>query len=145
MIPGRGHFLITNSTPATGFASSAASGYAAGASTVGAGDGQYQSDIPDGAGIAVFKSNTIFNASTLLDAVGFAPSGGGTPDALYRKGTGLVPAGGVGAFAEYSFARKQSAGLPQSTASNAADFCWSPRIGLLLETEQFWAHPGPRN
>ncbi len=118
-IPARAHFLVVNATPSVGFTSGTLMNYAAGASPVGIGNGQYTgSDIPDGGGIALFNSATLFDATTRLDAVGFTSA----PDVLYRQGAGLLPAGGITVDGVYSFARKQTAGLPQNTPDNAADF-----------------------
>lgn len=118
-IPARAHFLVVNATAAVGFTSGTLTNYPAGAGVVGVGDGQFTGiDIPDGGGVALFNSATLFDATTRLDAVGFTSA----PDTLYRQGTGLTPSGGITADGTYSFARKQTAGLPQNTSDNAADF-----------------------
>jgi hypothetical protein len=122
VIPARGHFLAVNSTASTGFTSSPSSGYSAGnGMTVGSGDLTYTTGVVDGGGIALFSSATIFDTTTRLDAVGFAPSTG-TPDPLYREGTGLLPAGGVTTNGEYSFVRRMTSGIAQDTGDNQADF-----------------------
>jgi hypothetical protein len=124
VIPARGHFLAVNSTASTGFTSSPSSGYSAGnGATVGSGDVTYTIGVVDGGGIALFNSATTFDATTRLDAVGFAPAGTTTPDPLYREGTGLLPAGGLGSTnGEYSFVRRMASGRAQDTGDNQADF-----------------------
>ncbi|HEX8071763.1 MAG TPA: Ig-like domain repeat protein [Pyrinomonadaceae bacterium] len=116
-IPARAHFLVVNNTPAVGFS---LGNYPAGVgTTVGTGNGQYTGiDIPDGGGVALFDSTSLFDATTRLDAVGFTS----VTDTLYRQGAGLTPSGGITADGVYSFARKQTTGLPQNTSDNAADF-----------------------
>jgi subtilisin-like proprotein convertase family protein len=144
-IPARAHYLIVNNTPVTGFTSNPLSTYPAGAGTVGAGNGQFIADLPDGSGIALFSSATTFDAVTLLDAVGFA-AGAGTPDVLYREGAGLSPAGGITANGEYSFARKLNSGLPQDSGNNAADFVFiSTTGGSFSGTQSTLGGPGPES
>ncbi|HEY9402983.1 MAG TPA: proprotein convertase P-domain-containing protein [Pyrinomonadaceae bacterium] len=144
-IPARGHYLAVNNTPAGGFTSNPLSTYPAGVGTVGAGDAQFTADLPDGGGIALFSSGTIFDATTLLDAVGFAP-GAGSADALYREGAGISPAGGISADGQYSFARKLTTGLPQDTGNNANDFVFvSTTGGSFSGTQSTLGAPGPES
>jgi subtilisin-like proprotein convertase family protein len=145
-IPSHAHFLAVNNTAATGFTSNALSSYPAGVvGTVGSGDAQFTTDMPDGGGIALFSSGTVFNSTTLLDAVGFAP-GAGLPDALYREGAGLSPAGGITTNGEYSFARKLTTGLPQDTGNNANDFVFvSTSGGSFSGTQSTLGGPGPES
>lgn len=147
VIPPRGHFLAVNSTATTGFTSSPSSGYAAGnGTTVGTGDITYTTGVVDGGGIALFNSATVFDATTLLDAVGFAPgaTAPNTPDPLYREGTGLLPAGGVAVNGEYSFVRKMTNGVAQDTNNNQADFEFvSTNAGTYSGRVSVLGAPGP--
>jgi subtilisin-like proprotein convertase family protein len=145
VIPARGHYLAVNNTAVTGFTSNLLSTYAAGAGAVGSGNAQFTTDMPDGGGIALFNSGTVFDATTLLDAVGFAP-GAGTPDPLYREGVGLSPAGGITDDGEYSFARKLTTGLPQDSGNNANDFVFvSTTGGSFTGTQSTLGGPGPES
>ncbi len=128
IIPARGRFLVTGA------------GY--GLAAVAASDGSLGSDVPDGAGVALFNSSTNFTPETALDAVGFS----GVGDARFRAGTGLAPAGGVTTDGEYSFARKLNTGLPQVTGDNAADFVFIATDGGVYNGEQATlGAPGPEN
>ena len=144
VIPPRGHFVAVNSTASTGFTSSPASGYPSGnGTTVGTGDITFVTGVVDGGGIALFNSAATFDATTLLDAVGFAP-GATTPDPLYREGTGLLPAGGITTNGEYSFVRKMVNGVPQDTNDNQADFEFvSPAATAVSGRTPVLGSPGP--
>src|SRR5207249_1140568 len=80
VIPAHGHYLGVNSV---GYSLAA---YPAGNGTSATGDATYTTDIPDNAGIALFKSATPanFTLANRLDAVG-ATSEANT---LYKEGTG---------------------------------------------------------
>ncbi len=110
ILPARAHYLIANNS---------ANGYSLGAYT--ASDLQYQTDIPDNVGIALFKTANAatYDLTTRLDAVGFNNSSGSNAD-LFRQGAGLTTV--VANDEDYSFVRKLSATLPQNTGNNAADF-----------------------
>lgn len=105
------------------------------------GNVNYQTDIPAGAGVALFSSSTTFNAATRLDSVGF----GGVTDALYFEGTALAPNGGITAITEHSFIRKLTGGRPQDTNNNAADFVLISTTGLAGATQTTLGAPGPEN
>jgi uncharacterized repeat protein (TIGR01451 family) len=144
-LPARSHYLAVNNTAVNGFTSNPLSSYPAGAGTVGSGNAQFTTDMPDGGGIALFSSGTTFDATTLLDAVGFAP-GAGAPNALYREGAGLSPAGGITADGQYSFARKLTTGPPQDTGNNANDFVFvSTTGGSFSSTQSTLGAPGPES
>jgi CDP-diacylglycerol--glycerol-3-phosphate 3-phosphatidyltransferase len=117
VIPARGHFLAVNS------AGYSLSSYPAGNGNTATANVSYNLNIPDNAGIALFKTSASasFNAGNLLDAVGSA----GEANILYKEGSGYanlaalslnsswyrhIPASGLGA------------GLPQDTGINSADF-----------------------
>ncbi|MDT7808442.1 MAG: endonuclease mitochondrial [Acidobacteriota bacterium] len=128
IIPARGHYLVVGSS--YGLAS-----YAAGNSTL-------ASDIPDGAGVALFNNSTTFDTSTRLDAVGFS----GVADATYREGTGLSPAGGVTEDGEYSFLRRAPSAVPLDTDDNEPDFMLiSTNGGVYNSRQSTLGAPGPEN
>lgn len=122
-IPPHGHYLITNNGDggySLGVYAAADGGYAPGAGV---------SEIPDGTGIAIFKTgNTAaFNGSNaclggtggmtcVLDAAGF-----GNNAAPYREGAGLPLV--ADSNVEHSYVRKVgTTGFPQDTNVNADDF-----------------------
>lgn len=135
VIPARGHFLATNSG---GYSLDA---YPADASTGATGDVTYSGDIPDGAGIALFRTAdpSGFNADNRLDAVGFST----VSNPLYREGGGLATPVTVGV--EHSFLRQLVSGRPQDTGNNASDFVLVATDGnATLASAQLGA-PGPEN
>lgn len=105
IIPARGHYL------AVGQAYSL-SGHAEADLAYGS------NDIPDNAGIALFRTATpaAFTLANRLDAVGF----NGLTNTLFYEGTGLTPISTANG--QYGFNRKLGSGTPQDTGSNAADF-----------------------
>lgn len=128
LIPARGHYLVVGT-------SYGLSSYAVANSTLAA-------DIPDGAGVALFNNNTTFDASTRLDAVGFA----GVGDVVYREGAGLTPAGGVTADGETTFIRRWSGGEPLDTDDNEANFLLLSTNGGVYDSRQSTlGAPGPEN
>ncbi|HEY1404109.1 MAG TPA: lamin tail domain-containing protein, partial [Pyrinomonadaceae bacterium] len=143
--------LDTNGTPAvvfnfpTGASVSPRGHYLLGGADYSLGvtpDGTLNFDIPDGSGIALFYVGTTLNASTRVDAAGFAS----VTDALYREGMGLTPGGGITQDGQHSFVRKQNTGTPQDTGNNENDFlfvstnaaAYSGRVSAL-------GAPGPEN
>lgn len=135
VIRGRGHYLAVNSI---GYS---LSGYPAGSSVNAVGDINYTSDIPDNAGIALFRTANpnAFNEGTRFDAVGFSA----VVDPTFREGNGLgLP---VTANVEHSFVRQLLTGLPQDTDNNLADFALVATDGnQTLAAAQLGA-PGPEN
>lgn len=128
VVPARSHYLV------------AGSGY--GLSSYAAPNSTLAADIPDGAGVALFNSGSVFDAGTRLDSVGFA----GVGDPTYREGTGLTPAGGVNAAVEFAFVRKTSGGLPVDTDNNEADFMFvSVDGGIYGSRQSGLGAPGPEN
>jgi hypothetical protein len=117
-IPARGHYLVAN---AVGYSLGLyPSGNDGSAETTAIEDGGYNVDIPDNAGIALFRTaNPVFFLTPVerLDAVGFA--GGGV---LFSEGTPLTPTNGVTDSLQHSFVRSMTTGLPQDTDNNEADF-----------------------
>jgi CSLREA domain-containing protein len=140
VIPAQGHFLAVN-----------ISGYGLDGSAIGDSlllpDGVTQAtgyalDIPDGAGIALFNSNTTFTAATRLDAAGFA----NVSNALYHEGTGLDPASGITADSEMTFVRRFVNGLYTDTDNNSTDFLFlSTDGGVYNGRQSLLGAPGPQN
>lgn len=127
-IPGRGHYLIGG----TGYGLSA---YAAPDATLAV-------DVPDGAGIALFDSNTTFDLSTRLDAVGFS----GVLDGVYREGVGLSPVAGITTDGEFSFLRRMPNGIASDTEDNQTDFLLVATDGAVYNSRQsILGAPGPEN
>src|SRR6266511_1514321 len=114
IIPARSHYLGVNSN---GYSLSL---YPAGSGTTATGDTTYTQDIPDGSGIALFRSANPanFTLAERLDAAGYTGV-----DELFREGAGF-PTGGneTTGNLEYSFVRtmtRATGGLPKDTADNA--------------------------
>ncbi|HEV8133070.1 MAG TPA: hypothetical protein VGP85_00265 [Pyrinomonadaceae bacterium] len=150
VIPARGHFLGVNS------AGYSLSSYPAGiAGATATGDAAYTIDIPDNAGIAVFRtSNTEnFSLATRLDAVGSTSE----ENTLYKEGTGYsaISPGSV----DYSFVRDNcgkggsvtafgpcpSKGLPKDTNDNATDFYFVNPEAPSSRRDANLGAPGPEN
>jgi endonuclease G len=128
LIPARGHYLV------------AGAGY--GLASYAAADASFASDISDGAGVALFNNNTVFDAGTRLDAVGFS----GVGDSVYREGTGLTPAGGITSDADMTFVRRLGAGVPSDTDDNQTDFLFITTGGGIYNSRQsMLGAPGPEN
>lgn len=145
VIPGRGHYLGTNSVQYS------LSAYATG-------DVTYTTDIPDNAGIALFSTATPANfvLANRIDAVGSTSEA----NTLYKEGTGypaLTPFG-----IDYSFYRSYcpgntgvfgtalgcfsgSGGLPKDSNDNAADFVFVDTNGTSAGAGQRLGAPAPEN
>ncbi|HJR07028.1 MAG TPA: M36 family metallopeptidase [Pyrinomonadaceae bacterium] len=119
VIPPRGHFLVANNS-AGGYS---LSNYGGAGKAVP--DLTYTTDIPDGAGVALFRTTTPtnFTIDNRLDAAGHS-----TAPALYREGTGI--AGIPTADGEYSYVRNLTTGFPQDTGQNDNDFLF---VGTVPE------------
>jgi CSLREA domain-containing protein len=146
-IPARGHFLVTN---ALGYSLAA---YAAADSVAGPAPASYEADIPDGAGIALYRTGGVATATPadLVDAVGFAP---GLPAPLiaaapapgFFEGVPLDPPGGVATPAEHSFVRRLNSGVAQDTDNNKNDFVFVSTDGAQYDGAQSTlGAPGPGN
>lgn len=153
VIPARGHFLGVNTV---GYSLTNYGGPNAGAGdTVLLADGVtpasgYTLDIPDGSGVALFRSANPanFTLAERLDAAGYAGV-----DSLYREGTGF-PTGGAETTSnlEYTFFRsmtRTTGGLPKDTGDNTADFFLADTAGTDFDlgagTIQRLGAPGPEN
>jgi Fungalysin metallopeptidase (M36)/Lamin Tail Domain/Fungalysin/Thermolysin Propeptide Motif/Peptidase propeptide and YPEB domain len=140
-IPARGHYLITNATNPNGYSLGNYPGGANGATATG--DATYTTDIPDGAGLALFSTAALANisASNRIDAVGFTAEA----NTLFREGAGLPSPGANDG--EYSFVRRMAGtGLPSDTGDNAADFAFvSTTGGSFGGVQSTLGAPGPEN
>ena len=153
VIPARGHFLGVNTV---GYSLTNYGGPNAGAGdTVLLADGVtpasgYTLNIPDGSGVALFRSANPanFTLAERLDAAGYAGV-----DSLYREGTGF-PTGGAETTSnlEYTFFRsmtRTTGGLPKDTGDNTADFLLADTAGTDFDlgagTIQRLGAPGPEN
>jgi uncharacterized repeat protein (TIGR01451 family) len=146
-LPGRGHYLCVNSA---GYSLAA---YPAGDGTTATGDATFTADIPDNAGLALFRTANPANFTTAsrLDAAGSTAE----TNALYREGAGypaLAPSS-----TDYAFYRDlcgkggstttlgacPTAGVAKDSDDNAADFILvdpnGPGLGRRLGA------PGPEN
>jgi uncharacterized repeat protein (TIGR01451 family) len=134
LIPARGHYLGVNS----GYS---LNGYPAGTTINAIGDTTYSADIPDNAGIALFRTAdpSGFNTTDRFDAVGFSA----VADPTYREGNGLgVP---VTTDSEHSFVRKLISGFPQDTDNNLSDFVLVATDGNQTLAGAQLGAPGPEN
>jgi VCBS repeat-containing protein len=135
VIPAYGHYLGVNSV---GYSLAS---YPAGNGTTATGDATYTTDIPDNAGIALFRtSNTAnFTLANRSDAVGSTSEA----NTLYKEGTGypaLTPFS-----IDYSFYRDDDSGAPKDTDVNVADFVFVDTNGTSAGAGQRLGAPGPQN
>jgi len=150
VIPARGHFLGVN-TLGYSLANYGGVGQAAGDSVMTTDAGPlvsgYTTDIPDGGGIALFRSANPanFTMAERLDAAGYTTVG-----SLYREGNG-IPTGGAETTSnlEYSFFRsmtRATSGLPKDTGDNVVDFMGVTTNGTATGLgPQNLGAPGPEN
>ena len=142
VIPARGHFLGVNSA-----------GYSLSASA--AADIQYTTDVPDNAGIALFRTANPanFTLNDRLDAVGPTEE----LNELYREGVGYpaFTSADLALNLEHSFYRSlcsfqqgvgcATPGNPRDTDKNAVDFLFVDTNGALTAAGQRLGAPGPEN
>lgn len=150
ILPARGHFLGVNSNAYS--LSSYPSGIDA---TTATGDASYELDIPDNAGIALFRTAepANFSMATRLDAAGSTAEA----NTLYKDGAGyqaITPFN-----IDYAFVRDTcgkagsittfgpcpTTGLPKNTNNNAADFYFVDTNGTSAGAGQRLGAPGPEN
>ncbi len=153
VIPARGHFLGVNSIQYS--LSDYPAGNNDGETSTATGDATYQADIPDNAGIALFRTSATenFSMATRLDAVGSTAEA----NTLYKDGAGYPV---VTTFdADYAFVRDTcgkgasvtilgpcpTGGLPKNTNNNAADFYFTNPTGNGAGAGQHIGAPGPEN
>jgi len=153
VIPAHGHYLGVNSNAYS--LDSYPAGNAGAEPTTASGDATYESDIPDNAGIAIFRTSETenFSLATRLDAVGSTAEA----NTLYKEGTGyaaLTPFD-----INYSFVRDTcgkggsittfgpcpTTGFPKDTNDNAADFYFVDTNGTSAGAGQRLGAPGPEN
>jgi N-acetylneuraminic acid mutarotase len=134
VIPARGHLLLTGSAYSLTAAYTNAQGQP--------NDGNLMADLPDNAGLALFRTNTDANwtLANRLDAVGFNSAAGATA-AMYREGAGLADTGA--ATEQYSLVRRQATGTPQDTGDNAADFVRVSASGTIAGANAELGAPAP--
>ncbi|MCA1568144.1 MAG: DNA/RNA non-specific endonuclease, partial [Acidobacteria bacterium] len=123
-IPARGHYLITGAAYSLPAASDAALG----------------SDIPDGAGVALFNNPSNLATGARLDAAGFS-----TATALYTEGGGLAPGGGITSDSEHAYVRRMATGTPQDTDNNSADFTLVATDPVAVGNNAVLGAPGAEN
>ena len=140
VIPARAHFLGVNALQYS------LAAYPAGSGAGATGDATFTLNIPDNAGLAIFKTDNPanFNLANRLDAVGATS----VANPLFREGAGLpalvafsidcawvrnIPTSGVGA------------GVAQDTNNNAADFRFVDTNGTAAGAGQRLGAPGPEN
>jgi hypothetical protein len=145
VIPARSHYLGVN---ADGYSLAA---YPAGNGTTAVPDAAYIVNIPDNAGIALFRTSNPggFTMANRLDAVGSTA----VLNPLYREGAGLPTL--VGFSINYTWYRDPcgvpangfcaNGGFPQDTDDNAADFLFGDINGTSAGAGQRLAAPGPEN
>ena len=152
-IAAHGHFLGVNSS---GYSLSSYPGGNDGTNATNAtGDATYTTDIPDNAGIAIFRTSDTgnFSTATRLDAVG----SNSEANTLYKEGTGypaLTPFNIDQAFVRdtcgkagsiTTFRQCPTGGVPKDTNNNAADFYFVDTNGTAAGAGQRLGAPGPEN
>lgn len=149
ILPARGHFLCVNSA---GYSLEL---YPAGEVSTATGDLSYTADIPDNAGIAVFRTSNPenFDLVTRLDAAGSTSE----KNALYREGAGypaLSPQGLDYAFyrdncgkagSVTAFGNCPTGGALKDTDDNAVDFVFVETNGSTSGAGARLGAPGPEN
>ncbi len=136
-IPPRGHMLITTqpTTPSPAGNTYSLSTYPTGTGITASGSANISVNpavattgfLPDDVGLAVFSTANPLTTNR-LDSVGY--SSVTNPD--YKEGTGLAPATGITTAGQHSWVRKMTAGTPQDTNNNAADFVLVETTGATL-------------
>jgi uncharacterized repeat protein (TIGR01451 family) len=152
IIPLRGHYLCVNGTADTGYSLAT---YPAGEGTTATGDATYTLDIPDNAGIALFRTANpaSFNTDTRLDAVGSTSEA----NTLYKEGAGYPALSPLNL--DYAFYRDNcgkagsvtilgpcpTGGVPKDTNDNAVDFVFVSPDGNSSGAGSRLGAPGPEN
>ena len=140
VIPPFGHYLGVNSVAYNlGL-------YPAGNGSTATGDATFTNNIPDNAGIALFKTSDSanFNLANRIDAVGTTSEA----NVLYKEGVGLPSL--VPFSINYSWYRNipfagPGAGVPTDTNNNSADFLFVDTNGTAAGGGQRLGAPGPEN
>lgn len=126
-LPPRGYFLISTqpTTPSPAGNTYSLSTYPTGTGITASGSANVSVNpasatvgfLPDDVGLAVFSTAAALTANR-LDSVGYSS----VTAADYKEGAGLSPAAGITTAGQHSWGRILSAGRPQDTNNNAADF-----------------------
>lgn len=126
-LPPRSHFLISTqpTTPSPAGNTYSLSTYPTGTGITASGSANVSVNpasatvgfLPDDVGLAVFSTAAAISANR-LDSVGYSS----VTATDYKEGTGLSPSAGITTAGQHSWVRKLSAGAPQDTNNNAADF-----------------------
>jgi hypothetical protein len=96
--------------------------------------------LPDDVGLAVFSTANALTANR-LDSVGYSS----VTATDYKEGAGLAPAAGITAAGQHSWVRLQTAGSPQDTGNNAADFVLVDTTAAVLSgVNSTLGAPGPQ-
>jgi hypothetical protein len=128
VIPARSHYLLTGSAYSL--------------TTLTVSDLNYNADIPNGTGVALFRTTSVapFNAADRLDAIGFFGANGAFPD-MFREGSGITAPNTIGL--QYSYVRRTLAnGNPRDTNQNAADVAL---VSTTAAPGSTLGAPGPEN
>jgi hypothetical protein len=141
-IPARGHYLITNEVAAAGIAPYSLRAYPNTAVRPSDADAMYTPDLADNGGVAIFRTANPanFNAGTRMDSAGFVAA----TNVLFKEGGGIPNTAGVPT-GQISFHRLQTAGTPQDTGDNAADFVFTNTVNETLGITPVLGAPGPEN
>jgi len=150
VIPARGHYL---------FVGSAYSLANYGGTNAAAGDQTLIQDIENDRNVALFKTTSLVNLTTLtrLDAVGFGTNTGSGVCDLFREGTTLAPASG--SVLEYSYFRDECGkkgnpgtfgpcptnGFVMDSNVNSDDLIFADTTGANTTAGQRLGAPGPQN
>lgn len=152
-LPPRGYFLISTqpTTPSPAGNTYSLATYPTGTGITASGSANVSVNpasatvgfLPDDVGVAVFSTANAITANR-LDSVGYSS----VTAADYKEGTGLSPAAGITTAGQHSWARKQtasSAGRPQDTGSNSADFVLVDTTAATLDgVSSTLGAPGPQ-
>lgn len=137
-LPPRGHFLISTqpATPSPAGNTYSLATYPTGTGITASGAANISVNpasattgfLPDDSGLAVFATANPITANR-LDSVGY--SSVTAPD--YKEGTGLAPINGITTAGQHSWVRRMTAGTPQDTNNNVADFVLVDTTGATLD------------
>ncbi len=149
ILPRRGHYLCVNSV---GYS---LADYPGGEVSTATGDITYTTDIPDNAGIAIFRTSDTknFDLTNRLDAAGSTSE----TNALYKEGTGYPALSQLGVdYALYrdlcgkagsvtAFGNCPTGGTARDTDNNATDFVFVEPNGNSAGAGARLGAPGPEN
>lgn len=131
-------FLAVNATVTTGYSLKDYGGVGKAVH-----DAAWTVDVFDNSGVGVFRSTSLLDGSTRIDAVGFSTSA-----ADYKEGGGLSPAAGITVGGEWAFVRQAPypAGVVRDSGNNSLDFVFqSTNAGVYGGVQSALGSPGPQN